>query len=76
MEQATATEYRSAINQHLNEAGVAEIRGTYRGDIPTTHYFEESTGLNLMLGQRGQYMSGWLLSETQSMNLLRIGNVQ
>lgn len=52
------------------------IAGSYRGDIPVTHYFDSTTRLNVMVGNNGNFISGWRLSPDQAQNLMRTGNVQ
>jgi hypothetical protein len=70
----SAVKFNSAINQHVNSAGVRTIIGTYRGN-PVIHYVNPSTGLNVISSSSGEFISGWKLSPAQLENVLKHGGL-
>lgn len=72
----TAAQFEQAIQSHLNNSTVQQIKGTYRGTIPVIHYFDPTTGLNVMVDANNNFVGGWRLSPTQIQHLLTSGNVQ
>ena len=51
-------------------------RGTYRGQ-DVFHYFNPETNLNVMVNPvNNKFISGWLLSPDQILNLKNNGNIQ
>ena len=70
-----AADFSRAINQHVNSPSVTVVQGTYRGS-PATHYFDPSTGLNVVADQSGNYVTGLRLGVDQMQNLLRSGALQ
>ncbi|MBW3518755.1 colicin D domain-containing protein [Flavobacterium sp. NKUCC04_CG] len=71
---ANAGKFSSAINQHINSAGVQTIQGTYRGQS-VIHYVNPNTGLNVISSPTGQFMSGWKLNPAQLQNVLKHGGL-
>ena len=71
---ANASKFSSAINQHINSAGVQTIQGTYRGQS-VIHYVNPNTGLNVISSPTGQFMSGWKLNPAQLQNVLKHGGL-
>ena len=71
---ANATEFSSAINQHINSPGVRTIQGTYHKQ-PVTHFLDPSTGLNVISDPAGNFISGWRLSPGQLQNVLKHGGL-
>ncbi|RYY72835.1 MAG: hypothetical protein EOO52_20275 [Gammaproteobacteria bacterium] len=71
---ANAGKFSSAINQHINSAGVQTIKGTYRGQS-VIHYLNPNTGLNVISSPSGQFMSGWTLNPAQLQNVLKHGGL-
>lgn len=69
---ANAQAFQRAIEAHLRDAGTRAIQGTYRGQ-PVTHFYNPSTGLNVIRDARGAFQAGWRLSREQVENLLRNG---
>ena len=70
-----AADFSRAINQFVNDPAVTPIAGTYRGDA-VTHYFNPATGVNVIVDQAGQFVSGWSLSAEQMQNVLLHGALQ
>ncbi len=71
---ANAGKFSSAINQHINSAGVQTIQGTYRGQS-VIHYVNPNTGLNVISSPSGQLISGWKLNPAQLQNVLKHGGL-
>jgi hypothetical protein len=71
---ANGAKFSSAINQHINSAGVQAINGTYRGQS-VIHYLNPHTGLNVMSSPSGQFISGWKLNSAQLQNVLQHGGL-
>lgn len=71
---ANAGKFSSAINQHINSAGVQAINGTYRGQS-VIHYLNPNTGLNVISSPSGQFISGWKLNPAQLQNVLKHGGL-
>ena len=69
---AAGQAFQQAIQNHVRSAGTLVIRGTYRGQ-PVTHFFNPSTGLNVIRNAQGAFQSGWRLSAKQIEHLLRTG---
>jgi RHS repeat-associated protein len=71
---ANAGKFSSAINQHINSAGVQTINGTYRGQS-VIHYLNPNTGINVISSPSGQFISGWKLNPAQLKNVLKHGGL-
>ena len=71
---ANASKFSSAINQHINSAGIRTINGTYRGQS-VIHYLNPNTGLNVISNPAGQFISGWKLNPAQLQNVLKHGGL-
>ncbi len=71
---ANAGRFSSAINQHINSAGIRTINGTYRGQS-VIHYLNPSTGLNVISNPAGQFISGWRLNPAQLQNVFKHGGL-
>ena len=50
------------------------IQGTYRGE-PVTHFVNPQTGLHVMRGADGAFVSGWHLTTDQLANVLARGSL-
>lgn len=61
-----------AIEAHVRDAGTQVIQGTYRGQ-QATHFYNPTTGLNVIRDARGAFQAGWRLSRAQVEHLLRNG---
>jgi len=70
-----SADFSRAVNSFINDEGVIEINGTYRG-ADVTHYFNPATDVNVIATPGGQYVSGWQLGVGQLENLLRSGAVR
>jgi hypothetical protein len=69
---AAGRAFQQAIHNHITNPGTIVIRGTYRGN-PVTHFYNPSTGLNVIRDASGAFQSGWRLSAKQIEYLLRTG---
>ena len=70
-----AANFKQAINQHVNDPGTHSIIGTYRDSQDVTHFFNPSTGVNVMNDANGNFLSGWKLSDTQIDMVLNEGRL-
>jgi len=73
---ANGKAFQGALNAHVNAANTQPIVGTYRGNIPVTHYFDPATNLNVMLGPNNNLVGSWKLGASQVADLLANGNVK
>lgn len=64
--------FKNAIAQHINNANVKTISGTYRGN-PVNFFVDPSTGLNVLTTDTGKFISGWKLSSEQLNDVLTKG---
>ncbi|HIE29948.1 TPA: hypothetical protein EYP66_21990 [Candidatus Poribacteria bacterium] len=64
------------MQNHVSNPVVQQIKGTYRGTIPVTHYFNPVTDVNVMIDANNNFVGGWRLSLTQIQHLLTSGNIQ
>ena len=71
---AAATEFEEVLRTHM--VGLTPIQGTYRGSQQVLHYFNSSTGLNVMTDMSGNLVGGWRLSADQIKYLLSTGTVK
>jgi hypothetical protein len=72
-----AQAFQNALETHIQSPGTQQIVGTYRGTQNVIHYYDPSTGLNVMVdATTNDFISGWRLSPDQIINLLNHGNVQ
>lgn len=71
-----ASAYQQALENHVTGKNTQTITGTYRGTISVTHYFDPTTGLNIMVDMKGNYVAGWKLSSDQIKYLTTTGNVK
>lgn len=69
-----AADASRAIHQHINNPAVRAIEGTYRGN-PVTHYIDPQSGLNVMAGPGGNFVSGWRLGAEQLEGVLTTGRL-
>ena len=67
--------FNNAIHRHVNNIS-NPVTGTYRGTLNVKHYYDPTTGVNVMVNTSGEFVGGWKLSSQQVSNLLRNGNVQ
>jgi RHS repeat-associated protein len=71
---AAAAKFSGAIHQHINSAGVRAVSGSFRRQ-PVTHCVNLSTGLNVIAGPAGDFVSAWKLNAVQLMNVLKHGGL-
>jgi hypothetical protein len=69
---ATAAQFSSALNQHINAARV--IQGTYKGQA-VIHYLNPTTGVNVISKTTGEFISGWKLGAGQLQGVLKNGTL-
>jgi len=67
--------FEQTLRNHVNSVH-NPVRGTYRGTTPMYHFFDERTGLNVMIDPNGNFAGGWRLSYDQIRNLRISGNIQ
>mgnify|MGYP000467319183 CR=1 FL=1 len=70
------TKFKGAVDAHVKSDKVIPIKGTYRGNIEVTHYYDPSKNLNVIMKPNGDFVSGWKLGKEQVENLIRTGNIQ
>ena len=69
--------FQETLESHIMNPTTQPIVGTYRTTQNVTHYYDSTTGLNVMSDAvTGEFVSGWRLSTDQIGNLLSNGNVQ
>jgi pyruvate/2-oxoacid:ferredoxin oxidoreductase beta subunit len=64
-----ATQFEQALRAHVEDQTTVVIQGTYRGE-PVTHFVNPQTGLHVMRGADGAFVSGWRLTPDQLANVL------
>lgn len=73
---ANGAKFQQALEAHVTGKNTVAIQGIYnRGasKMNVTHYFDQTTGLNVMADQNGNFISGWKLNADQITNLLTTG---
>ncbi len=68
--------FLETLQTHVNGANTVTIEGTYRGTEQVVHYFDATTGCDVMLDLQGNLVGAWQLSQKQIEYLLSNGNVQ
>ncbi len=68
--------FESALKSHIDDSNTIAIKGTYRGNIDVTHYFNPQNNLNVMVKSDGSFLSGWRLNNSQIQNLFKVMNIQ
>ena len=66
--------FKEAIKEHINAATTTKINGTYRGQ-QVTHYLDKKTGLNVIIDNKGEFLSTWKLNNSQLNNLINRGSL-
>jgi len=69
-----AGEFEGVLQSHMKE--LTPIQGTYRGTQQVLHYYNPSTGLNVMTDMSGNLVGGWRLSVDQIRYLLSTGAIK
>ena len=60
--------FRDKIVAHMKDPNTRVIEGTFRGK-EVTMYFDELTGLNVIVDSEGNFLSGWKLFKDQYTNV-------
>ncbi len=69
--------FQDALETHIQGANTQRIAGTYRGTQNAVHYYDPSTGLNVVVdATTNEFISGWKLFPSQITDLLTNGNVK
>ena len=66
--------FKEAIKEHMNATTTTKIYGTYRGQ-QVTHYLDKKTGLNVIIDNKGEFLSTWKLNNSQLNNLINRGSL-
>lgn len=67
-------EFAHAIESHIADSGTVAVSGSYRG-LTVTHFVNPATGLNVILDQAENFLTGWKLSQAQRTHVLRTGKL-
>ena len=62
--------------KHITAAETKIVQGTFRGTQKVTHYYDPITRLWAAVGENGEFVAGWQLSEAQLRYLEKAGNIQ
>jgi len=69
--------FQDAVEMHIQDSGTQRIMGTYRETQNAIHYYNPSTGLNVIVdAATNEFVSGWNLFPNQVTDLLTNGNVR
>ena len=71
---SAATEFENVLRTQIKE--LTPIKGTFRGTQQVLHYFNPSTGLDIMTDMSGNLVGGWKLSTDQIKYLLSTGGLK
>ena len=66
--------FGQAIERHMQSGATRAVPGTYRGQS-VTHFVNPETGLNVIRGADGQFVSGWRLGPEQLRSVLERGSL-
>jgi len=66
--------FAQALRAHVEAQTTVVLQGTYRGE-PVTHFVHPHTGLQVMRGADGAFVSGWRLTPEQLVNVLTRGSL-
>lgn len=62
--------FKDKITEHMKDPSTIIKEGTYKKNIEVVHYFNEKTGLNVMIRQSDKtFVSGWKLNPQQQQNV-------
>jgi hypothetical protein len=62
--------FKDRIIDHIQNPSTRIKKGTYKKNIEVLHYFNEETGLNVMIRQNDKtFLSGWKLNNQQLQNV-------
>ena len=65
---ATLAQYEAAIRSTVVDPSTSVIHGTYRGQAATI-YFNQKSGLGVIVDPKGNFVSGWKLTPQQAQHL-------
>lgn len=71
---ANAAQFKTAIEQHVNDVANDVIKGTYH-HAPAIIHVNPQTGLAVITDSAGAFTSGWKLSGEQLRNVMAHGNL-
>lgn len=71
-----ASRFQDALLDHVVSPDTHLLEGTYRNTMSVRHYYNPTTGNNVMFDLDGNFISGWKLSPQQAQHLLTHGNLQ
>ena len=71
---ANGEKFQTTLQSHVGAPTTKPIVGTYKKN-PVTHYVNPNTGLNVMKGPNGNFISGWKLNPAQLKNVLERGSL-
>jgi hypothetical protein len=71
---ANAARFEQALRAHVEDRATLMIEGTYRGE-QVTHFVHPHTGVNVIRGATGAFISGWRLNPAQLQNLFSRGTL-
>lgn len=66
--------FKTAIENHLQSSTTQVRKGTFRRKS-VFHYFDTQTALNVILNDRGSFLTGWKLNEKQLKAIRDTGNI-
>ena len=70
---ARGAKFGEAVREHVQRATMV-IEGTYRGS-PVVFFIDEKTGLTVIQGADGGFLSGWKLNAQQLQHVLSRGKL-
>ncbi|WP_162146188.1 colicin D domain-containing protein [Inquilinus limosus] len=68
-----AAELQEKVTSFINSPGVQSIKGKYHGQPGFTHHVDPSTGLNVVEGPAGNFVTGFSLGPRQLNDVLARG---
>ena len=71
---ANANLFQQAIKLHVGNPATKMIKGIYRGKT-VTHFYNPSTGLNVVRDTKDYFMTGWKLNHSQIWHLINTGKL-
>ena len=71
-----AARFRQAIDTFVSSKDTTAIKGTYRGAMQGTHYFNQRTNQWVFKDSKSNFVSGWKLSKNQARTLRARRNVR
>lgn len=68
--------FKKKLVEHMTDPSTKIIEGTFKKVIQVTHYFNEDTGLNVMVRKdNDNFLSGWAVTENQGTNIKNNGKL-